>query len=72
MGIETLDWRRGDAFGGSKGSVAEVVAHGGGWLQFGDEFVVDGFVGLEAAIGVPAQAAHDEVEEDFVVTFQNL
>lgn len=38
----------------------------------GDEFVVNGFVGLEPAFGVPPEASSDEVEEGFVFAFQGL
>ena len=33
---------------------------------------MDGFVGLEPAFGVPAEASCDEVEEGFVFAFQGL
>lgn len=37
-----------------------------------DERVVDSLVGLESAVGIPAQTAGDEVDESFVVGFERL
>lgn len=37
-----------------------------------DEGVVSGFVGLHAALGVPAEAAGDKVEEGLVVALESL
>lgn len=38
----------------------------------GEEFMSDGFIGLEPAIGIPSKATRDEVQECFVFAFQGL
>lgn len=46
-----------------------------GWnaaLDASDELVLHRFVGPHSPLGVPAQAAGDEVKERFVVTFERL
>lgn len=58
--------------GGVGGGGGAPGARGGFGFLAGDEFVDDGFVGLEAAVGVPAEAAGDEVEEGVVFAFEGL
>jgi len=74
-GCRGCGWDGGGRADASGGGAARFFGYAGGALVHGlvgDEGVVDSFGGFEAAVGIPAQTACDEIDERFIVRLERL